>query len=227
MVLGGSFVKARGGSNIMRVTGSARQDIESDFIIWTASIEAVGTTQTEAFEKLKAAMEKTVEYLKEKGIEDDEIVTQSVKSETLYKREPSLSGYVARDVYREVSGYRLRQRIEVQSDKVDLVDKTSRSVSELIASGVALESYSPQFIYTKISEVKVEILSKASRDARRRAEEIAKSSGAKLGSVRSARMSPLQITPIYDFSVSGGGINDLSSKHKAITAIVTLGFELK
>jgi hypothetical protein len=39
-------------------------------------------------------------------------------------------------------------------------------------------------------------------------------------------MSPLQITPIYDYSVSGDGINDLSSKEKAITAIVTLGFDL-
>ena len=98
-------------------------------------------------------------------------------------------------------------------------------MSELIAKGIQLDSYSPQYIYTKISEV-VEILAKAAEDARRLALEISESSGAKLGNVRTARMSPLQITPLYDFSVSVGGLNYMSSKDKAITAIVTLGFEL-
>lgn len=226
-ILGNAVVNARSGGTSMRVTGSARQDIKSDFIIWTASIEATAKTRIEAYESIKSAMDKTVAYLKGKGLTDDEIVSKAVSSETLYARQPGDQGYVPENVFREVSGYRLRQQIEVRSNKVDLVDKTSRSVSELLASGVALESYPPQYIYTKIGDVKVEILSKAAQDAKRRAEEIARSSGANLGSVRSARMSPLQITPIYDFSISGEGINDMSSKDKAITAIVTLEFGLK
>ncbi|MFX9638768.1 SIMPL domain-containing protein, partial [Acinetobacter baumannii] len=81
----------------------------------------------------------------------------------------------------------------------------SRSISELIASGVAMDSEAPQYIYTKIGDVKVEILSEAAKDARRRAEEIAKASGGSITGFRSARMSPLQISPAYDYAIVGEG----------------------
>jgi hypothetical protein len=223
-VLGGSYTKARTSSKSMSITGSARQTIESDFIIWSASIEAYDATPQDAYAKLQDARDQTIAYLKDRGLSDDEIVIEAIRSETIYVQ---TNKYVQGDVYREIQGYNLTQSIEVRSGQVDLVDQTSREISELIASGVPLASRAPQYIYTKIGEVKVEILSKAAEDAKRRAGEIAKSSGATLGRVTSARMSPLQITPIYDYSVSGYGINDLSSKDKAITAIVTLGFELK
>jgi hypothetical protein len=224
-MLGNAWVKSRGGAESMRVTGSARKAITSDFIIWNCTLTQEAPNQVAAYEALRQQAAKTVDYLKKKGLTDDEIIQKAVRTETLYAQVSGQS-YVPENVFRQVEGYRLRMDIEVRSSKVDEVDGVSRSISELIAGGVDLESGYPQYIYTKIGEVKVEILAEAAADARRRAAEIAKAGGASLGSVKSARMSPLQITPIYDYSVSGDGINDLSSKEKAITAIVTLGFDL-
>jgi hypothetical protein len=46
----------------------------------------------------------------------------------------------------------------------------------------------------------------------------------KIGSVRSARMGVLQITPADSNEVSDTGMNDTSSLEKDITAVVNVGF---
>ena len=57
-----------------------------------------------------------------------------------------------------------------------------------------------------------------------RAEQIAKSTGSSIGSVRTARMGVLQITPADSTEVSDSGMNDTSSLEKDITAVVNIGF---
>jgi uncharacterized protein len=168
-----------------------------------------------------------VAYLRAKGLGEDEIVTSAVSSRKLFAPRPPGSGYEGEDTMREVVGYELRQTVEVRSEKVDLVDKIARESTDLISQGIQLDSSDPQYIYTKIGDLKVEILAEAAKDARRRADEIAKSSGATITGVRAARMSPLQITPVFSTEISGEGINDTSSLDKAITAIVTMGFGVR
>jgi hypothetical protein len=226
-ILGNAVIRARSDSEMIRVTGSARRPITSDFIIWRGRLSYRGSQVSSAYDSLKAGMKQTTDYLKSKGIPEKEIVTNAITTQTLYAPLPPGQEYAGENTNRPITGYQLSQSVEVRSGNVALVDKVSREVTDLIANGVALESDAPQYLYTKISEVKVEILAEAAKDARRRADEIAKNSGAAIGDVRFARMSPLQITPIYSNEVSGEGINDTTSLDKAITAIVTMGFAVK
>jgi hypothetical protein len=226
-MLSGAIVRSRGADEMIRVTGSARKPIRSDFILWTGTVSYNAPTVAEAFTKLKAGTTETVAYLKSKGVADNEIVTNAIVTVPLtenVRRPDGAGGYSDRSV---TTGYQLSQQVEVRSSKVDEVDRISREVTDLISRGIPFQSDRPQYIYTKLSEVKVEILAEAAADARRRAEEIAKSSGARLGGVRFARMSPLQITPLYSTEVSSEGQNDTTSIDKAITAIVTMGVGLQ
>ena len=68
------------------------------------------------------------------------------------------------------------------------------------------------------------MLSEAAKDAKVRAEKIAESTGSSIGSVRSARMGGLQITPADSNEVSDMGMNDTSSLDKDITAVVNVAF---
>lgn len=225
-MLSGAFVQTRSG-NVLTVTGSARKSIKSDFIIWRAIVTQRGPNQAAAYQALKPSIDKTLAYLESKGIKKEEMVVSAVSTRKLYAPKAANTGYEGEDTMRDIVGYELSQTVEVRSPQVDLVDKTARESTELISQGIPLESQSPQFIYTKIGDVKVEILAEAAKDARRRAEEIAKSSGATITGVKSARMAPLQITPIYSNEISSDGINDTSSLDKAVTAIVTMGFNVR
>lgn len=226
-LLSGAIVRSRGGDEMIRVTGSARKPIKSDFIIWSGTVSHTAADVPAAFASLKSSVGKTTAYFRDKGVKSDEIVTQAIStiplSETI--RTPDGSGGTI-DRQR-TTGYQLSQRIEVRSKDVDRIDRLSRESTDLISQGVPFTSDAPQYLYTKIAEEKVAILSEAAKDARRRAEEIARSSGAGLSGVRFARMSPLQITPLYSTEIAGEGQNDTTSIDKAITAIVTMGFGVK
>jgi len=225
--LGNSFVRGRADTDMIKVTGSARREIKSDFVIWRGKIGYRGTSVEAVYSDLKAASDKAVDYLTGHGISREEITVKAANLRTLYASNPGQAGYQGEDTFRTVQGYEINQTIEVSSKNVDKVESVSRSISELIATGVAMDSEPPQYIYTKIGDVKVEILSEAAKDARRRAEEIAKASGGTISGVRSARMSPLQISPVYDYAIVGEGQNDTANREKAITAIVTMTFGVR
>ena len=61
-------------------------------------------------------------------------------------------------------------------------------------------------------------------DAKARAQQIAQNTGSSVGSVRTARMGVLQITPADSNEVSDSGMNDTTSLWKDITAVVNIGF---
>lgn len=225
-MLSGAIVRSRGADEMIRVTGSARKEIRSDFIIWSGRVAYRANDIPTAYKLVKDGVQKSTAFLTEKGVNRDQIVISSVTTNPVYETvRRNQDGYTVDS--QQISGYELSQTIEVRSSEVEKVDKLSREVTDLISTGVNFESYPPKFLYTKISEVKVEILAEAAKDARRRAEEIAKSSGATLTDVRFARMSPLQITPQFSTEITYDGQNDTTSVDKAITAIVTMGFGVK
>lgn len=225
--LSGAIVRTRGGQEVIRVTGSARKDINSDFIIWNGQVAVRAETVGAAYEAVKKSTKQVKEYLTKNGIKPGEVATQAITTNPVYATVKTPIGNGQMSEVQKVVAYELSQTIEVQSSNVELLDKVSRNVTDLIASGVNFVSNPPQFIFTKISEEKVAILGDAAKDARQRAETIAKSAGASLGEVRSARMSPLQITPKYSNTVSYDGENDRTSREKAITAIVSLEFSVR
>jgi hypothetical protein len=220
-LLGNAIVRTRTGGNEIVVKGSARKDIDSDFIAWTGKISYRSNNMNDGYQSVKTSVNKLIDYLKTKGLKENEIVTGAVQTTALYEQKGQNDSSSA---FRTIQGYDVGQSVTVRSSNVGLVEKLSRESTDLIAQGVPLESSNPQFFYTKIGDVKREILGLAAEDARKRAEEIASKSGGSLGDVRAARMAPLQITPRYDFEIYEGGFNDLSSKEKSITAVVTMTF---
>ena len=120
----------------------------------------------------------------------------------------------------DFSGYNLKQNVTVDSKNIEKVEKISREVTELIQSGIEFNSSSPSYYYTKLSELKLDLLAKASADAKQRAETIAKNSGSNLGSIRKANMGIFQITgKNSNEDYSYGGALNTSSKNK--TASIT------
>ena len=104
------------------------------------------------------------------------------------------------------AGYRLRQRFTVESADVEKVETVSREISSLIAQGVSIEAYAPDYYYTKLDDVKMGLIEKASADARTRAEKIALNAGTKIGRVASARMGVFKSpepTPTRSFRPAG------------------------
>lgn len=105
-----------------------------------------------------------------------------------------------------------------------MVEKISREVTELLQKGIEFNSNKPSYYYSRLNELKIDLLAKAAEDAKLRAETIAKSSAVNLGSLKKANMGVFQITGKNDNEdYSYGGSFNTTSKEK--TASITLKVE--
>lgn len=203
------------------VKGYAEKRIRSDFIVWRGSFSARSDRITEAYKILKNDLSLVEEYLVEQGVSEDQIIFSSINTRTLYARDEH-----GRPT-EEISGYELIQQVEIQSSEVDKVATVARESTELINKGVHFRSDPSQYLYTKLGDLKIQMLAEATKDARERAEQIAINSGCKLGAVRSAQMGVFQITRAHSTEISGYGIHDVSSLEKDVKAIVSVSFSIK
>jgi hypothetical protein len=153
-----------------------------------------------------------------KGITEDQITISAISSRTLNGKDAN--GNATSDIV----GYSLSQTVDVKSSEVELIAKIARESTELIKQGILLESNSPKYFYTKLGDLKIEMLGEAAKNARLRADRIASSTGSSIGTIRSARMGVMQITAADSTEVSDYGINDTSSIEKDVTAVVNVKF---
>lgn len=205
---------------VISVTGSAEKKIISDYIVWKSKFSRRNPQMTEAFKNLEEDLTKVKNYLLSKGIKEDEIVVSQVNTKVLYKKNEK--GHDTNDI----KGYLLSQQIEVRSYDVDKVDAVARESTVLINQGIQYISGLPEYFYTKLAELKVEMLAEATENAKERAKSMAASTGNKIGLMRSARMGIFQITPVNSYDVSWYGNNDTSSLEKKVTAVVNVNFAI-
>lgn len=215
------IVKIKTGDKTITVTGSAKKQIKADLVTWRGSFSAQAPYTADAYAKLKVDLQKVKKYLISKGIDEKDIIISSINTSTYNVILPN-GAYS-----NEIGSYRLDQRVEITSSDIEKITAISREATDLINEGVEFQSYPPEYYYTKIADLKVDMLGQATTDAKNRAVQIATSTGSKVGTLRSARMGVFQITPLYSTEVADYGINDTSSIDKEITAVVTCNFEIE
>lgn len=200
------------------VTGLAEKDFESDQIIWTGSYSRKTLDLKEAYSLLKQDEKNLKNYFTAKGINTNEIIFSAVSIEKEYESRYYPERNVTTNIF---TGYKLTQNVTIDSKDMEKVEKTSREVTELIEQGIEFNSSSPSYYFSKLSELKIDLLAKASADAKLRAETIAKNSGSGLGDIKNASMGIFQITgKNSDEEFSYGGVFNTTSRVK--TASITI-----
>lgn len=220
--LSDAIIKRYSIDNGISVTGLGSRDFVSDLIIWQSSVSARASNLKEAYALIENRKQSVKEYLVKKGVKSNELEISSIDIEKEFQTMYESNG----TSYSQFVGYKLTQRIRVESGNVDLVEKISREISELIDQGIEIVTESPLYYYTKLSELKVEMIAQATADAKLRAEKIADKSDAELGSLKQATMGVFQIIgQNTDEDYESGGSFNTSSKNKTATITVRLEYE--
>jgi len=220
--LGSAYERRANPPQIISVTGLGNENFTSDLIVWEGQFSANNTVLKSAFDQLNGDKEIVKNYLTSKGIDAGSIIFNSVQTNELRDNQYENGNYVG-SVFR---GYQLMQTVKIESSNVALIENVSREITELLNKGVQFNSSPPRYYYTKLSDLKIEMISKATEDARIRAEKIAENAGSNLGDLVSANMGVFQITGQNSGEdYSWGGAYNTSSKNK--TASITMRLEYK
>ncbi len=207
--------------DVLVVTGSAKRAIRADYIVWRLSVSSQQATAQAAYQDLKSQTERVQSYLTEKQVPAQSVTLSAIESYPI--REITSNGQETG----QTLAYRLSQRLEIRSEDVDKYTKLSQESSELINEGISIVSEPPQYLYSQINQLRIEMVAEAAKDAKARAEAIARSTGNQIGAVRSAETGVFQITSRNSTEVSDYGIYDTSSVEKDITAVLSVKFSLK
>ena len=159
------------------------------------------------------------------GINIEQLIYSAVSTNQKNKQIYSSDGNYIGD---EFVGYELTQSVQIESENVDKIEKVSREITELLNKGVQFYSDSPRYYYTKLADLKIEMISKATEDARIRAEKISEFSGGKLGKLESAKMGVFQITGQNSKEdYSWGGTFNTSSREKTASITMKLVYKVE
>lgn len=223
-ILGYAFMHRNQSDNTIAVTGLGEKDFVADLIVWNGSFSRKSTDLQAAYSQLDSDRQQITQYLQSKGIDSKEMVFSAVDIQKQFDENYNSETGVRTSTF---TGYDLSQTVSIESKNVAKVEELSRQVTELINKGIEFESRAPNYYYTKLADLKKQMISDATKDARERAQNIAEKADADLGKLKKASMGVIQITgknSAEDYS--WGGAFNTTSKEKTASITIKLEYEV-
>lgn len=172
------------------VKGLAEREVKADKVTWPLMYKELGNDPTEMYNTLEMKNRKVVAFLKSGGLSDSEISINP----------PSLTNRQADNYGNEIMNFRYKATsvITVTSSDIDKVRQLMKRQTELMKEDVAIvsEEYGDNTIvyeFTKLNEIKPEMVEEATKNARKTAEKFAEDSGSKIGGIFSASQGQFSI----------------------------------
>ena len=175
---------------IVSVKGLSERTVQADKVVWPLVYKEVGNDLTSLSNEVGLKNKIIVDYLKSKGITDEEISIASPEIIDLQAER-----YMSQNV---IYRYNLTSVITVSSQQVDLVRNLIAQQGELLDKGIAIVSgeYDTQvnYLFTGLNELKPDMIAEATRNAREAAEQFATDSDSKLGKIKTASQGQFSIS---------------------------------
>jgi hypothetical protein len=158
-------------------------------------------------------------FLKANNVADDAITVQPITmTEDWNNNGP---------VVQEAKRYTLTQSIEIKSPDVNGITALAQKSSDLIDKGVLFQSQGLEYYYTQLADLRVSMLGDAIKDAKDRAQQMAKAGGQRVGSLQSASSGVVQVLSRGSVDVSDYGSYDTSKIEKDVMVTVRATFGVK
>jgi len=222
-IVGGIFYATKDTTNkdILTVTGSARTEVTADSVLWRTQI-----TRNVSFGELKSGyaamasdMTAVKAFLAANNVAEDAITIQPI----MMNEDWNNNGPVVQESKR----YTLTQPIEIKSADVNGITALAQKSAELINKGVLFQSQGLEYYYTKLADLRVSMLGDAVKDAKERAQQMAKAGGQRVGSLQSASSGVVQVLSRGSVEVSDYGSYDTSKIEKDVMVTVRATFGVK
>jgi Uncharacterized protein conserved in bacteria len=175
---------------VVSVKGLAEMEVPANKVTWPLMFKDLGDDLPTLYNNIKAKNNIIVNFLKLKGITEKEI---SISAPEIIDMQAERYTGNNTSPYR----YNITSVITVTSEKVDKVRSLMAEQSELLKQGIALTGgdyrYNVTYDFTKLNEIKPQMIESATKNARMAAEKFAKDSDSKLGKIKTANQGQFSI----------------------------------
>lgn len=219
IIFGNNFIEAMKDKDKIRVIGSSSLEYASDIMKWQITLGTVSSEQS--LRKSNLLLSQNIDKIKD-----------IIQSKPDLKYELSVNSpfsYPLYDQSGQIKQYNIEQQISITIKDSSMFSYIENDLNKLILNDTSLLIRNSQFQYyiSKLAEVKHNIISEATKDAEKRANEVAKSSGRKVKKLLNARVGIFQITEPYSTEIQSYGVYNTNTRMKQISVTVTSEYEIK
>jgi hypothetical protein len=209
-LLGDGLLRAKMADRSVTVRGLAERDVTADLATWTIAYSAQSTDLQSAQTDIDQDTNAITAFFKELGFQAD-----ALKPTGANVNQYSNNG---------IPQYTIRQRLSLRTNDIDKAQAAVARQFDLVRRGVVLEDGSGMsYTFTKLDEIKPEMVAEATKDARKSAEQFAEDSGTDVGGIKSATQGYFSIDS-RDGDAGGYGVTD--TPYKKVRLVTTVNFYL-
>ena len=190
-LLGDAVIKFKEYERTVTVKGLSEREYSADIVIWPIKFTAASNDLSELYKLMDSNSAKIQSFLANAGIANDEISFSS----------PAINDKAAQQYGNQsVAEFRFTaaQTVTVYSKNIDSVRDVMGRMSDLGKQGIVFtgDDYQAQteYIFTRLNEIKPEMIEEATRKAREVAEKFASDSQSTLGKIKRASQGQFSIS---------------------------------
>ena len=208
-LLGDGLRRARMAERSVTVRGLAERNVTADLATWTVNFTAQGNELGAVQSEIEQDARTVAQFFRRAGFPADAVADAG----------GSVSQYF--DSNRGENNVTVNRRLQLRTTDVMRARAAYARQFDLIRNGVAVQEGSDiQFSFTKLNDVKPQMIALATQDARRGAEQFARDSGTDVGGIRSATQGYFSIgARDGDENSSGSGTDSPFQKVRVVTTI--------
>lgn len=189
-LLGDAAIKYKEYERTVTVKGLSEREYKADIVIWPIQFSVASNNLEAMYKSIDDSTQKIKQFLQAAGVKPAEI---SYSSPAITDKSAQQYGGQNRAEFR----YTALQTVTVYSENIDTVRAVMSNISELGKQGIVFNgrNYQTQteYIFTRLNEVKPEMIEEATRKAREVAEKFATDSKSKLGKIKKASQGQFSI----------------------------------
>lgn len=198
---------------VVTVKGLAEMEVPANKVTWPLVYKEVGNDLITLYDKIKTTNQTIVDFLKGKGIDEDEISINAPEIIDMQAERYNSNPVPFR--------YNVTTVITVTSNKVERVRELISEQGELLKQGVAITGgdyrYNIEYDFTGLNKIKPLMIEEATKNARESAMKFAKDSDSKLGKIKRANQG--------QFTIGNRDANTPYIKH--VRVVTTIDYSLK
>jgi hypothetical protein len=191
-LLGNAALQFKAFERTVTVKGLSEREFPSDVVIWPIQFAVASNDLTDLYQSIDDNSERILAFLLLSGISESEI---SFSSPAITDESAQQYGNQARAQFR----YTALQTVTVYSSEIETVRRVMANLSELGKQGIAITGgdYQSQteYLFTRLNDVKPEMIEEATQKARVVAEKFASDSQSSLGKIKTASQGRFTIEP--------------------------------
>ncbi|MCZ2723470.1 SIMPL domain-containing protein [Marinomonas sp. 15G1-11] len=189
--LGESAIRYKEYERQVTVKGLSEREYKADIVIWPIQFTVADNNLSSLYQTIEASTGKIRAFLEDAGLNADEI---SFTGPSIIDKSAQQYGGQAQALFR----YTATQTVTVYSKNIDVVRGVMGNISVLGKQGIVFNgndySYQTEYIFTRLNEIKPEMIEEATKKAREVAEKFASDSKSTLGKIRTASQGQFSIS---------------------------------